>query len=131
MEEKVIEFVNVQKSKSKKWIIRELIINAIEIVIFVIAIMKTMDTNYLIPVLFIGVCIISISSFLNIKSVFGSFKKFVDASNLYNIYNAPKQEYDLAMKKYDAGKISLEELQKTKGKLDKAIEELYSRLESR
>lgn len=50
MEEKVIEFVNEQKSKSKKWIIRELIINAIEIVIFIIAIMKAMDTNYLIPV---------------------------------------------------------------------------------
>lgn len=131
MEEKVIEFVNEQKSKSKKLIIRELIINVIEIVLFVIAIVKTMETNYLIPVLFIGVIIIFISSLLNIKSVFGSLKKFVDASNLSNIYNVPKQEYDLAMKKYDAGKISLDELQEIKDKLDKAVEELYGKLESR
>lgn len=30
MEEKVIEFINEQKSKSRKFIIRELLINAVE-----------------------------------------------------------------------------------------------------
>lgn len=130
MEEKVIEFINEQKSKSRKFLIRELLINAVEIVILVIIVLKTMETNYLIPVMLIGVVIISSSTLLNIKSVFGSLKKFVDASNLSNIYNVPKQEYDLAMKKYDSGKISLEELQEIKDKLDKAVEELYGKLEN-
>lgn len=132
MEEKVKEFIELSNQKSKKFMITELLSNAVEIAVFVVIMMKITnnfdDTSKLIYIIAVMVFVISSVTFLNIKIHFGSFKEYSRLSSIQTEYNQAKENLRIAQKKYDKGKIGVDEINKAKNDYDNAISQIADKI---
>lgn len=132
MEEKVKEFIELSNQKSKKFMITELLSMAVEIAVFVVIMMKITnnfdDTSKLIYIIAVMVFVISSVTFLNIKIHFDSFKEYSRLSSIQTEYNQAKENLRIAQKKYDKGKIGVDEINKAKNDYDNAISQIADKI---
>lgn len=132
MEDKVEEYIESAKKKSVKFMIAELLSNAVEIAVFVVIMMKITNNFeniskliYIIAIMFI---VISSTTFINIKIHFGSFKSYSHLSSIQTEYNQANENLRVAQKKYDKGKISVDDMNKAKNDYDNAISQIADKI---
>lgn len=87
-QEFVEDYIQNVKTKLTKFFVAELILEAFEIAVFVLALIKLMDNEaYMYSSIAVFVVCFNVTLLLNIKKLFGSFKEFVKSSNIYRSYN--------------------------------------------
>lgn len=87
-QEFVENYIQNVKTKLTKFFVAELILEAVEIAVFVFALIKLMDNDlYMYISIAVFVVCFNVTLLLNIKKLFGSFKEFSKASNIYRSYN--------------------------------------------
>jgi hypothetical protein len=118
----VEQYIEKQKTLFKKFLLRQFIIDVVEIVILVFAILKTMDnTNLLYTVVAIVVVVMMFTVFLNIQTIYGGLRNFTNGSNILGKYNTAKEELTKAKKLNVKGKINETELLVAQKKFEEEI----------
>lgn len=132
MEEKVKDYINTIKKKMTKWIITEFIADIVEIVAFVIIILKaTNNLQDLSNLIYIAICMFVVmlgTILISIKLYFGSVKGFSKISSTQGKYNFALQNLKNAKKDFDEGKIGTDELNKAENDYNNMISEIANEI---
>ena len=88
-------FVKNYKKHFKKFALTQLVIDIIEIAVFVVAILKTTDEENLFLIVTVSMlAIMMLTVNINIKICFGSFKKFSESGIISREYTDAKKALD-------------------------------------
>lgn len=94
-QEYVEEYAKAHKSNFRKFFVTQLIIEIILVAVFVFSIIKFMNNSlYLNICIVVFVVLLEAAFFLNIKRVFGSFKRFAKSSSINKRYNDALKSFE-------------------------------------